>query len=164
MNLFDFDIPEWIFVAVNLLILVFVLKKILWEKVIKILDERQENIEKALENARSIEDGLKEMENLKAAFDEDISQQTTVQMQDARRRAGREYDRIVAEAESKARQIVATAQTQAERASESLLNDAKDEIAAAVLEMTGILLEANMDNSQNERLITSLLERKDVQV
>ena len=162
MNLFEFYIPEWVFVILNLLILMFVLKKFLWTSVTKVLDERQAKIIQSLAEIEAIESERKALDERQAAFEADSERQIRELMKDARTRAGREYDRIVDEAKFKEKQILSAAQIQARQDREGALNAARGELIATAIDMAGFLLESNMDKAHNERLVTSFLERKDV--
>lgn len=162
MNLFDFHPPEWIFVMINFGILVFFLTKFLWKPVNKILDERRSVVDKTFEDARAVETDRKAMDERLAALEDDLDSRTKEMMKEARTRAGHEYDRIVQEAESKAKQIVSAARVQAEHDRDSMIYAAQTEIITTTIEMAGLLIEANMDNAQNERLLKSFLSRKDV--
>ncbi len=159
MNLLEFYIPEWFFVALSLLILVFALTKLLWKPVNKILDERQEKISKSLRDAEEIEAGMRGMEERRLEFERELDRRTAEQMKEARMRAGQEYDRIISEAEEKARAIVTSAQVQAVQEKGAMLRGAKAEIVAAALAAAGALIGANMDDKRNEKLIEAFLAR-----
>ena len=162
MNIFEFHIPEWFFVALNLLILVVVLRKVLWNPIHKILDARKEKIDTALKTAQELETEKRAMEQLLAEHTAELDRLTASQMQDARVRAGREYDRIVSTAEEKARSIIAAAQASGERERESMLQTARTEIVSAALATAEALLEANIDQQRNERIIEAVLSKRSV--
>lgn len=159
MNLLDFNIPEWAFIAVNLIILTAVLSKIFWKPVNRRLDERRAQVEQGLKDAAQAKAEKEAVEAAQAAFEADMHRQTAEQMKAARVRAGHEYNRIVAEAEEKARKQLAASHAQARQEKEAMLATAKAEIVAASLEMTGLLLEANMNSEQNQRLVEAYLDR-----
>jgi F-type H+-transporting ATPase subunit b len=160
INILSFYIPEWFFVALSFIILVVVLSKILWKPVNKILTERQTKISTALEHADSVEIEFRETESRRAALEAELEQKTLDQMKDARVRAGKEYDRIVTEAENKARAILAGAHEQTVRERDGILSSARAEVIAAALAATGVLLESNVNSEANERLIEQFLSRK----
>jgi len=162
MDLFGFYIPDWFFVALNLLILILVLRKILWKPVNKVLEERQARAEKAVQDAEAAASMRTEMEQLRTDLDAELEARTTEQMKEARSRAGREYDRIVTEAESKAELLISTAKTKAEHERESMMLELKRQVASVALEAAGFLLRANMDSEQNKRLVEEFLADKDV--
>ena len=160
MNLLDFNIPEWIWVAFNLVVLIVVLQRILWKRVGKILDLRQAAAVKAGQDAEETARLKAEMEQLRINLDEEMDVKTAEMMQAARTRAGREYDRIVSEAEAKANLIISAAKTKAQHEHETMQAELKKQVAAAALEATGMLLRANMDNDRNKVLLEDFLSKE----
>jgi len=162
MNLLDFYIPEWFWVAFNLLILIFVLKKILWDRVRKILDERQEVVDKTQRDADEAERLRGEIEQLRARLDEDLEARTMELMQQARSHAGKEYDRIIAEAEAKAELIVSAAHTKARQEQGAMLVEIKGQVTTTIVEAAGLLLRENMDSERNKRLLEGFISEKNL--
>ncbi|MCL1905733.1 MAG: hypothetical protein FWG06_01850 [Clostridiales bacterium] len=162
MNLINFYIPEWFWVAFNLLVLFLVLKKILWKPVLAVLEKRQDKVVQAEQDAEEAARLKLEMEQLRAGLDEDMETKTAQLMQEARSRAGREFDRIVAEAEAKADLIISAAKNKARREREVMLVEMKGQVVSTAVEATGLLLRANMDSEQNKRLLQDFLAEEDV--
>ena len=162
MNLLDFYIPEWFFVALNLLILIAVLKKFLWAPVSKILEDRQAMVAKTGEDADEAATLRAEMEQLRAQMDTDMETRTLQFLKEARSQAGREYDRIVSEAEKKAELILSAAKVKAEQEQERMMVNLKRQITTVAVEAAGFLMRSNMDAEHNNRLMESFLAEKDV--
>jgi F-type H+-transporting ATPase subunit b len=160
MDLMQFSFPEWFFVALNLLILVLVLKRVLWKPVGKILEERQALAAKARQDTELAEGLRAEMEQLHAKAEADVGAFAARLMTEARGRAGAEYDRIIAEAERQAEIIIAAAKTKAVQERDKVLAEAKKQVAAAALEATGMLLRENMDTEGNRRLVELYLSER----
>ena len=158
----DFYFPEWFFVALNLLILIFALQKFLWKPVNKILDERQAKAVKTEQDAEEAARLRVEMEQLRSQMDTDMEQRTVELMKDARSRAGREYDRIVADAEKKSELILAAAKVKADQEESRMALEFKRHITATAVEAAGFLLRSSMDTEQNNRLVEAFLAEKDV--
>ena len=162
MDLLQFYIPEWFFVALNLLILILVLKKFLWTPVNKILDGRQELVIKTGEDAEQAANLRAEMEQLRAQMDTDMEARTLELMKEARSQAGREYDRIVAEAEKKAELILSAAKVKADQEQDRVALELRKRIAMVAVEAAGYLMRSNMDTDQNNRLVETFLAERDV--
>ena len=162
MNLLNFYIPEWFWVAFNLLVLIVVLKKILWDRVRKVLEERQTTVAKAVQDTEEAGRLKAEIELLQAKFEEDIEARTVTLMQEARTNAGKEYDRIVAEAEAKSALIISAAKTKARQEHDSILVEMKGRVASVAVEAVGMLLRENMDNERNKRLLEDYLSEGDM--
>lgn len=161
MNLLQFNFPEWFFVALNLLILVLILKRIFWKPVTKILEDRQAMAAQTAQDAEEAERIRAEMEQLRTRAEADAEALTAQLLTEARSRAGREYDRIVSEAESRAEMIVATAKVKAKQEQERTIVEVKKQITAAALEAAGILIRENIDSERNNRLVEAYLSERD---
>jgi len=157
MNILNFYIPDWFWVAFNLLVLVLVLRRILWKRVFGVLEERQETVIKSMQDAEETERLRAEMEQLRIKLDEDLEAITAQKMQEARTRAGKEFDRIVAEAEAKAAKIISAAKTKAQQERATLMVEVRGQVAATAVEAAGLLLRANMDSERNKRLLEDFL-------
>jgi F-type H+-transporting ATPase subunit b len=161
MNLLEFHFPEWFWVAFNLLVLVVVLRKFFWKPVGKILEARQTMAAKTEEDSNAAALLRSEIEALRGKADADIEAQSKQLLTEARSRAGREYDRIVSEAEEKSARILAQAHENAKLDREKMLADAKAQVTAAALEATGVLLHANMNTDRNKQLVEVYLSERD---
>jgi F-type H+-transporting ATPase subunit b len=162
MNLLNFYIPEWFWVAFNLLVLVLLLRKILWKRVFGVLQERQEMVAKTVQDAEEAESLRAEMEQLRARLDEELGAKTAREMQEARTRAGKEFDRIVSEADAKAAIIISAAKTKAIQERDALMVKMKGQVAETAVAATGLLLRANMDSDRNKKLLEDFLSEGDI--
>jgi F-type H+-transporting ATPase subunit b len=162
MNLLDFYIPEEILVALSLLILLFVLKRIFWKPVMKIIDDRQKGVDDMLKSASDARGIIAEMENQRIHHDEDLERQVIVKMKEARERAGREYDRIIADAEAKARKLVEAGEERAQRTYQQVMNESQEAIISLSLSAASKIVETSMDSAKNRELIGSIIQKAGV--
>jgi F-type H+-transporting ATPase subunit b len=162
MNLLDFYIPEWFFVALNLVVLVAALRKLLWKPVTRIMEDRQEKVAQMLRDAEEAEERTREMEARVARQEAELETMTREKMREARARAGREYDRIVAEAGDKAANIVAGAEARARQEQARILRESKEQMADVILRATAALIAEKMDEEANRRLVEAILEKEGV--
>jgi len=162
MKILDFNIPDWFWVAFNLLVLMLVLRKILWKRVFSVLEERQKTVDKTMQDSAEAEKLRVEMEQLRTKLDQELEARTAVKMQEARTRAGKEFDRIVAEAEAKAAIIISAAKTKAGQERHALLVEMKGQVAATAVEAAGLLLRANIDSERNKLLLDNFLSEGDI--
>jgi F-type H+-transporting ATPase subunit b len=162
MNLLDFYIPEWFFVALNLAVLTAALRKLLWKPATQIMETRRENIARALQEAEDARAQVRQMEANRAQHEADLETATRERMRDARERAGREYDRIVAEAGEKAAVIIAGAETKARQEQARILHESRERMTDIILRATAALIEEKMDDETNRRLVRAILEREGV--
>ena len=162
MNLLDFYIHEWFFVALNLVVLTAALRKLLWKPVTQIMEARQEKITRVLQGAEEAEEQVRQMEARQAQQEAELEAMTREKMREARERAGREYDRIVAEAGEKAAVIIAGAEARARQEQARILHESREQMTDIVLKATTALIEEKMDDEANRRLVRAILEKEEV--
>ena len=162
MNLFDFYIPEQILVAFSLIVLVFALSRILWKPLMKIIDSRQESIDELLERAEDAKRIIAGMEEQRAKLVAELERQTVEKMKEARVLAGREYDRIIAEAEEKARKFARAGEEKARRAYEQKMSESQETIITLALGAASAVVETSMSTEINQKLIESMLQKAGV--
>jgi F-type H+-transporting ATPase subunit b len=162
MNLLDFYIPEWFFVILNLVVLTLVLRKLLWKPVTGLLDARREKIARSLQDAEEAARRVGEMEIRRGQQEDQMEQFTRDKMKEARERAGREYDRIIADAGKKAAVIIAGAEARAKQEQERMLHESRERMMDIVLAVTAALIEQKMDSEANRTLIKAILEKEGV--
>ncbi len=147
-----------VFALINLLILFFVLKKVLFKPVMNYMDKRK----------NEVADSLKTSENAKNEALE-LKQQYEEQMKTARAdgqkiiddmtaRANKIYSDTVAKAEEESRQILARAQEDAQREHEKVLKDSKAEISGLAIAAASKVIDANLDNESNRKLVDKFLD------
>jgi F-type H+-transporting ATPase subunit b len=161
MNLMQFYIPEWFFVALNLAILILVLKRLFWAPVSKILEDRQAMAAKTEQDAGEAAALRADMEQLRLQLDADMEARSLDLMKEARSHASQEYSRIVAEAEKKAELILSDAGAQARREQDRIARELKRHVASATIEAAGFLMRSNMDTARNNQLLEAFLEERD---
>ncbi|MDR1203953.1 MAG: ATP synthase F0 subunit B [Peptococcaceae bacterium] len=162
MNLLDFYIPEWFFVALNLTVLVVALRKLLWKPVTQIMEARQEKVAQMMRSAEEAEERAKEIEARFAQQEAELETMTREKMREARERAGREYDRIVAEAGDKAAIIIAGAETRARQDQVRIMRESREQMMDIILRATAALIAEKMDGEANRRLVQAILEKEEV--
>jgi F-type H+-transporting ATPase subunit b len=162
MNLLDFYIPEEILVALSLLILLFVLKRIFWKPVIKFIDDRQKDVNDMLQSAEDARGIISDMAEQRIRHDENLDRQTILKMNEAREHAGKEYDRIIEEAKDKARKIIEAGEERAEREYRQIMNESQEAIVKLSLGAASKIIEASMDSDKNRKLIETMLHEAGV--
>ena len=159
MNIFDFYIPEQILVAFSLIVLVFVLKRILWEPLIKIIDGRQADVDDMLRRAEEAKITTAEMETRRVNQAAELERLIADKTKEARERAEREYNRIVAEAAEKAHNIIKAGEEKAAREYERMMSESRETVITLALGAAAAIVESSMDSEKNRALIESMLSK-----
>jgi len=160
MNLFDFYIPEWFFVALSFVVLVSVGGKLFWRPVLKILSDRQNMVASEVARADKAKAEVSDAEKRVNELNAKIEAETIEQMRESRTRAGKEFDRIVAEGNEKAEKIVEAARKQAQVDSVLMRETVQSEVFQAALAAAAQYLSKNLTGEDNEHLIDDFISKE----
>ena len=142
----------------NLLILTWVIRKFLFKRVQKVLDDRRAAIDEDYARAKSAQEEAEEnRRNYEAAMA--AAAQTSDQIiAEATRAAERRSGEIVAEAREKATELRRQAEADAVLERKKAAEDMKREIAEVSTQLTGKLLQREINEEDHRSLIDSFLK------
>jgi F-type H+-transporting ATPase subunit b len=151
--------PTFIWVAINLMILYFFLRKFLFKPVTQFMEKRTMSIKNAIESAEANRSEsetlrLKYTEQLRAARDD-----ADKILNDARIRADKEYEAIINNARQNVEDINAKAREELELERQQVTRDIKNQVAGLALAAASKVLEANMDTESNRKLVDDFLDK-----
>lgn len=157
--MFNFG-PTFLWVIVNLIILYFILRKLLFKPVTEFMENRSFSIKSDLESAaqsKAEAEQLKQkrMQKLLSAGDE--SEQILIK---ARQRAQKEYEDIINAAYKEAENIIAKAEKSIAEEREEMLKEIRKEIIDLALIAASKVIETNMDTEMNRALVDKFIEEE----
>lgn len=157
---------EWkILIAqiVNFAILLFVLKKFAFKPVMKILEERRARIEKAIHQAQSVEDKMREIDVMKEAVLAEARKESSEIIAKTEAAAIKVQESLIAEGNKKAEKILADAAARMKLEGEKLRDEIKNEISGLIADATertvGDLFDANTQRKMVSQA-AELIKRK----
>ena len=153
-----------LFVLLNTLTIYFVAKKFLFGPVMKMIRDRQKEIDDMYLQANQTQD---QAAQLRAEYEEKLSAATKTGDQlvkEAMVRGKNREEEIIRQANREAEAIREKASADIAREKKQALNDAKNEIADLAMEIAGKVVGASLDAAQQERLVDSFLEELGEQV
>ena len=147
----EIDAANIIITVINLLVLFVAMKLVFFKPLAKIIGQRQEEADKQLADAKAKQE---EADALKSQYNESlvgIEEERKQTMQEARKNADAEYQRIVGSAQEEAKQIKITAEQEAEKEKTKIMKSAEKDIADMVVDaatkVVGTQSGANIDSS-----------------
>ena len=144
---------------INLLILYVIARKFLFGPVRKVLATRQAEIDKQFADARTAqEDAQKLKEQYQESLDGAEKERLDI-LNQARDRAGEEYERILSEAKSTADKLVADAQKSADREQEKRIQQAQEQIADLVVAATAKLMASRQGAEADRELYNQFIAK-----
>lgn len=152
---------DWnlLFTVINLLILYFIVSKFLLKPVRKILDARQAEIENQYGDAQKVQDAAEEMKKQYEASLGGIEEQKAEIINEARGRAGAEYEKIVGEARQQADRLMEDAARSAKEQQDKRMQQAQEEIAELVVAATAKLVASRQDAAADRELYNQFLAK-----
>lgn len=147
-----------IFTLCNLVILFFVMRKLLFKPVKKMIDSRQQEVDEMYADANQDKEAAARM---KADYEQKLahaSEQSAQMLKDATRRAQKREEEILTEAQEKAAQTLKRADEQIEMEKKRALNDIKDEVSGMAVDIASAILTRDIKPEEHSELIDSFIE------
>jgi F-type H+-transporting ATPase subunit b len=154
-------VPEkytFIFVALNLLILFFFMKKFLFKPVTEFMENRKNSIDQALKDADQAKLEVAEQRKNYEEQIKKIREESDKLINEARVKATREYDDIIANAKKDALAIVEKGRQDVERERAEMLRQVRQQIAMLAISAATKVVEANMDTASNKSMVDKFID------
>ncbi|MDR3248506.1 MAG: F0F1 ATP synthase subunit B [Treponema sp.] len=151
------SLATFLVTLINIGVLFFVLRAILFKPVTKFMEDRTKKVEDTLANAEKEKNQAKQ---ILATYEEQLKKaegEAEEIIRNARESADRESAQLVAEGKSSADNIIAAARKQIEVDQQAALAAFKAEAAALVVTAASRLLQRDLNQEDNRRLAASLL-------
>ena len=147
-----------LFALANFLFLFFMLRKFLFNPVMKMIDDRQKEIDDLYKDA---EDAKKDAQAKQQEYDRKLSaaQQTSEQLvREAVARGQSREEEILRQANAQASAMMDKAADDIAREKKKAVNDAKDEISVIALSIAGKVVGRELNNADHARLVDGFIE------
>lgn len=147
-----------LFALANFLFLFFMLRKFLFNPVMKMIDDRQKEIDNLYKDA---EDAKKDAQAKQQEYDRKLSaaQQTSEQLvREAVARGQSREEEILRQANAQASAMMDKAADDIAREKKKAVNDAKDEISVIALSIAGKVVGRELNDADHARLVDGFIE------
>lgn len=142
----------------NFMILFFVLKHFLFDKINKVIESRKQEVADTYKKA---DDAKEEADKLRAEYDSRIStakDESAEIIRSATKKAQQRSDEIIGEARSEARNMVDNASAEIEKEKKIAVNQIKDDIADIAISAATAVVEKDMSSKDNEKLVEEFID------
>ena len=147
-----------LFALANFLFLLFMLRKFLFNPVMKMIDDRQKEIDDLNKDA---EDAKKDAQAKQQEYDRKLSaaRQTSEQLvREAVARGQSREEEILRQANAQASAMMDKAADDIAREKKKAVNDAKDEISVIALSIAGKVVGRELNDADHARLVDGFIE------
>ena len=158
MEFVSIDTWSLIFTWVNLLILFLIMKKLLFKPVMNMLKERDEEVKAMYENASAAQktaDAAKKEYTRKLA---DAKEEASKIVKEATENAAAASDKTIAEAKETAMAMIQKAESEIDRERKAAAASIKNDIAEISVSIARKVIEKDINEKDQERLIEEFIE------
>jgi len=152
----------FILALINIVVLYLLCKRFLFGPLTKLLEERDRKIKDSLEKAAYQEEHAKRLSVKHERELKEAKQMAQRIIDEARKQANKEYAAIIEEAKDKAHKIREKAKKDAEIDRREAAIKFKNEISSLALAAASKVLNENMDNERNKKLVEEFLDKEGV--
>lgn len=153
----DINIPTLIWAAVNFILLVAILAKVLWKPVIQMLDDRRKEVESNLSQA---EQARAEVQQLREDYNRQLSQsqrEAQEMIDKATRAAAGQREEILATARGEAEELLERARTTISQERDQAITELRQEVAMLTVMAAERLLRRSMSDSDHHHLAEEIV-------
>ena len=152
----------FLWTAINLFLLYLIVKKFLFGRLAKYMENRSNSIAADLQNAEKMRE---ELSAQKQKYEEQLSKTEELcrnMVEEARLKAEKDSDTILKKAKKEAASIVFRARQEAKRQEDVIIGDVNNRVAVLALKAASKVIQVNMDNSKNRELIDEFIKDEGV--
>ena len=159
--MFKFDeafFSNFFITIINLLVLFFILKKLLFKPVTNFIDNRNGKIEEAINSANSLKE---EAENMKQEYEDKLKgagEEGKKIVEEYRDRASVEYTSAIDTAKRDAQKIIEDARREIDVEKDKAIAELKQEVGNLVVTASEKVIKKNMDTETNRKLISEFID------
>lgn len=147
-----------VFAILNLLLLYFVLRKVLFKPVTEFMENRTQTIKNSIDDA---EKQKAEAMELKRSYEEQIAhakEDAEKIIREARVKAETEHDQIVTQARSEAEALMTRAMEDIENERRQMISELRAQVAGLALAAASRVIEVNLDTEKNRVLVDKFID------
>lgn len=147
-----------IFAVLNLLVLYFILKRVLFKPVTEFMENRTQSIQNSIDDA---ERQKAEAMELKRSYEEQIGhakEEAEKIISEARAKAEAEHDRIVEDGRKEVEALMARAREDMEGERRQMISELRAQVAGLALAAASRVIEVNLDTEKNRALVDKFID------
>ena len=148
----------------NLFVQMFIIKKFFLNKILAVLDQRRTAADQQITEAN---EAKQEALNIKKTYEQNMLQATAQAneiLQNAQKTAAERSEKIIGEAQQQAAQIKSKASADIAQEKKKAINDAKNEISGLAMSIAGKIVERELGEGDQAKLIDRFIDELGDQV
>lgn len=152
------NLKAFIFQLISFVLLLLILRRWVFPKLVATLEKRREMLEKSLADATQTRKALSDAQSQVSAMLRDARLQADSALSDAKKQAESLIKKAEGESDLRAQRIISEAQAQLERQKQQLRDELRGELAALVTLTTEKVIKRKLDEKADRALIENSLK------
>ena len=154
-----FDVWTWLFQSINVLIIMLLLYKFLWQPLQSVMNKREKFVEDQLEHAKTSRAEAERLLEEYQARMRQAQQEAEAVIKAATEKAEEAGQRIIREAEEEAERTLERARTEIAREREKALTAIRDEVTGLVVLAAGKLIGKTLTEDDHKHLVQEFVDQ-----
>jgi len=159
--MFNFG-PTFIWTMLNLIVMYVVLKKLLFKPVMKIMEDRENNIKRKIDDAEQLQSDAKDYKNKYKEQLDNAKRDGEDIVKNARDMAKRECEQMIEETKREADKIIEKAKLEIDKERESMISEIRAQVVDLSILAASKLMEVNLNNETNRQVVKNFLDKEGV--
>jgi F-type H+-transporting ATPase subunit b len=151
------NLPSFLWHTANFLLLLFLLSRILYRPIVKMLDERAERVRESMERAEQLRLQSERDEQERVAHMDEARREVQVMLGQASQMAEQVKSEARQAAQEEARRIVERAQAEASAEHDRALTELRQQVADLSILAAERVVRSNLDSQANRRIVEEFL-------
>ena len=143
---------------IHFVVVLLIFWKWIYGPVIRLLDKRQETIEKSLTNAKEIEDRVAKLEDERASVIREAKAQANEIMSDAKKAADEQREKMIVKAKDEVGRVIIEGKVRLNQEKLAMLQEAKSDMAKLAVEASKKILEGAVDEKTSQKLAEKVID------
>lgn len=143
--------------VVNFFLLFFILKKLLYKPILKLLDERRKKIAETLDNAAKLREELEKTEVQRKKMLADVRREGEIILKKQKDLAEVKREEMIEKAREEARKVTEEARKQLNQEKESMIKDVSKRVSELSISLTQKML-GDLDNETQHKVLEGMIK------
>ena len=150
------NVPLLIAQIVNFFLLLFILKKFVYKPVLNVLDERAQRVKKSMEDAKKIEDQVKENEKMRIEKLHSTEKECGVILEKAKAEAEKTKQELLAYANMEVEKLINRGKEKLKEEKMKIIEELKQQMASVIVAASTKILERSVDKEDEKKLLDAI--------
>ena len=160
--MFKFTPPTFVFTLLNLIVLVWFLKRLLFKPITDLLDKRAKDLKNSFDEAGRVKHEAEEMKAIYTKWVNSAKDESERIIREARNSAAKKREELLKMAKQEAEVYIEHAKREIDQERHRMLRDLKGQIADLVVAAASKVIQDNMDTASNRAIVNEFIKEVDV--